>query len=111
MSDLEDLEDLITKRLAELHTLADTSVIKQRIFGQIDALDWVMQQIDELTPSPTVEPTRFDRKLTSVWDASLPPWLSSVLDGLERAGEQYHVSTDGKKVYVRKNGQWVQAMA
>jgi len=65
---------------------------------------------DESIPLVPTEPDRWQRPKQEFLPP-IPQYVQEILDGLEQAGEQYHVSTDGKKVYARKDGQWVQAKA
>jgi hypothetical protein len=96
---LARLKRKLALRLDDLEDQAERQFIKQRLLGQIDALEWVIGQIHALSDKdepaqPPVPP--------------IPAEIQEILSGLERAGEQYHVSTSGKKIYVRSDGQWVE---
>jgi hypothetical protein len=103
---LERLEVTIFGHREALAVEVDHAVLKQRLLGQIDALDWVLDQIQALfqedeEPIPLV-PTQPPLP-------PIPPHVQEILDGLQRAGEDYHVSTSGAKVYVRRDGMWINA--
>jgi hypothetical protein len=123
------LEILLAEHEAKLYKELNKAVIKQRIYGQIDALEWVMQQIDALRdeieePIPLVptDPDRFRRQgheknpFAQEWQTQpAPPQhahpVQPTLDpwGLNtRQMEDFSVtSSDGASIYVRKDGKWV----